>query len=325
MIGIRKPIVAAAATIGLCVGAFMLADPAPAAPAQPPGPEATAHRNKALETAGTRYHDAAVHQCGGRPGIPAENRQIVLKPARVFNNLYYVGLGWVGAWAVNTSDGIVLLDTLNAPSDVENTIIPGLRAFGLDPANVKYIVLTHNHADHTSGAQYFVEHYKTRVIAAGPEWDLMEKGPTRTNPPPKRDMTLVDGQTLKVGDTTFSFILTPGHTPASTSIIFPSTDDAGKKHTVALVGGITAQPNMASQKIAYDGLEHILAFSKVNHVDVEIVDHPHVDDSLQLLKAAAERNKGDPNGFIVGEAGFQSFVGMLRECYLSNMANLENR
>ena len=285
------------------------------------------HKAAAIKVGGPRYTDAAIHQCQGRPGIPAENRQIILPASRVFNNLYYVGLGWVGSWAVTTSDGIVLLDTLNSIKDVEETIIPGLKKFGLDPAQVKYIVLTHNHADHVSGARYFVEHYKTRVIAAGPEWELMEKATLRPgqDPPPARDLTLTDGQTLKVGDTTFTFILTPGHTPASTSIIFPSTDDKGKKHLVALVGGITAQPNLASQNMALEGLKPMIAFAKKNHVDVEIVDHPHVDDSMALLKAAPTRKAGDANGFIAGETGVQNFLGMLTECYQANIARLEKK
>lgn len=286
------------------------------------------HKAAAIKVGGPRYTAAAIHQCRGRPGIPAENRQVVLAPGRVFNNLYYVGLGWVGSWAVNTSDGIVLLDTLNSAKDVEDTIIPGLRKFGLDPARVKYIVLTHNHADHVSGAQYFVDHYKTRVIAAGPEWDLMEKfvpGPNSQGAPPKRDMTLTDGQTLMVGDTPFKFILTPGHTPASTSIIFPATDDAGQKHMVALVGGVTAQPNVASQTLALNGLKNLVAYTKQVHADVEIVDHPHVDDSMALLKAASTRKAGDPNGFIVGEQGVQNFLGMLTECYQANIARLEGK
>jgi metallo-beta-lactamase class B len=325
MNGKRTALLAAAALCSLAAGSVAWGQAA--APPPPPGPVAEAHKAAAVKIAGARYHEAALHQCGGRPGIPAANRAITLAPARVFDNLYYVGLGWVGAWAVNTSDGVVLIDTLNSIKDVEETIVPGLKAYGLDPARVRYVILTHNHADHVSGARYFVDRYKTRVIAAGPEWDLMEKATLRPgqDPPPRRDLTLVDGQTLKVGDTPFTFILTPGHTPASTSIIFPSTDDAGKKHMVALVGGVTAQPTIASQQLAYDGLEHLLAFSKANHVDVELVDHPHVDDSLQLLQTAAVRKKGDPNGFIVGEAGFQSFLGMLRECYLSNIANLEHK
>lgn len=284
------------------------------------------HKAAALKAGGPRYTAAAIHQCKGRPGIPPENRQVVLQPARVLDNLYYVGLGWVGSWAVTTSDGIVLIDTLNSVKDVEDTIVPGLRKFGLDPAQVKYIILTHNHADHVSGAQYFVDRYRTRVIAAGPEWDLMEKfvpGPNSLGKPPPRDLTLTDGQTLRVGDTPFTFILTPGHTPASTSIVFPATDDAGKKHMVALVGGVTAQPNLASQTLALNGLKHLTAYAKANHVDVELVDHPHVDDSMALLKTAATRKKGEPNGFIVGETGFQGFLGMLDECYQANIARLE--
>jgi metallo-beta-lactamase class B len=312
----------------LAVAAALFAGAAAAqAPPSAPTPQAEAHKAAALKLAGTRYAAAAEHQCQGRPGIPPENRTAVIAPAKVFDNLYYVGLGWVGAWAVDTSEGVVLIDTLPSLKDAETAIVGGLRQLGVDPARIKYVVLTHNHADHVSGAQYFVDHYHARVITSAPEWEIMDKvqlGPNRPEPPPKRDLTLVDGQTLTLGDTTFTFILTPGHTPGSVSVIFP-VRDGGRRHTMALVGGVTAQPNVASQQQAWDGLKHLSDFARTAHIDAEIVDHPHVDDSMARLKAASTRRPGQPNAFLIGEAGFQDFLGMLMECYQSNIARLEGR
>ena len=311
------------ALLALCVtGSAYSQAPAPSV-ADPPG--YTTHKAAALSLAGSRYAAAAEHQCGGRPGIPAENRLIHVEPGKAMDNLYYVGMGWVGSWAITTSDGIVLIDTLDSAANADEYIVGGLKKLGLDPARIKLIILTHNHADHTSGVNMLVERYHPRVIAADVEWKIMEKtvpGGERLVNPPKRDMTLTDGQTITIGDTPFTLILTPGHTPGSTSVVFPSSDH-GKKHVVALVGGVTAQPNMASQKTALDGLANLVAYSKKAKVDVEIVDHPHVDDSLARTRALATRPADAPSAFIAGEQGFQGFLGMLSECYQANMAKLE--
>jgi uncharacterized Zn finger protein len=104
--------------------------------------------------------------------------------------------------------------------------------------------------------------------------------------------------------------------------VFPSSDH-GKKHVVALVGGVTAQPTLASQKMALEGLKNLTAYSRTAKVDVEIVDHPHVDDSLARTRALATRKAGDASEFVIGEQGFQNFLGMLTECYQANMAKLE--
>src|SRR5580700_7490472 len=42
---------------------------------------------------------------GGMPKLP------ILPAARVFDQLYYLGMDWVSAWALVTSDGIILIDT----------------------------------------------------------------------------------------------------------------------------------------------------------------------------------------------------------------------
>src|ERR1044071_541973 len=70
-------------------------------------------------------------------------------PSQLFDNLYYVGKTDVGAWILKTSDGLVLFDTLNNPEEASNIIEPGMRKLGLDPAQVKLVVLTHSHNDHT--------------------------------------------------------------------------------------------------------------------------------------------------------------------------------
>ena len=311
----------------LCSSAAVLALAAGSAPAQaidPPG--YTAHKAAALKLAGPRYASAAEHQCGGRPGIPAENRALRIAPGKAMDNLYYVGMGWVGSWAIVAKDGsIVLIDTLDSEANADEYIVGGLKKLGLDPANIKLIILTHNHADHTSGVNMLRARYHMPVIAADEEWKIMEErapGGERLVNPPKRDLTLVDGQTVTVGGTPFTLIKTPGHTPGSTSVIFPSSDH-GKKHLVALVGGVTAQPNIASQQMALDGLKNLVAYAKKHPIDVELVDHVHVDDSMARTQALAGRKASLPSEFVIGAKGFQNFLGMLSECYQANIAKLE--
>ncbi len=85
------------------------------------------------------------------------------RAARVFDNLYYVGEkdAWessAGAWAIDTPDGIIVLDTLN-PDSGPILIEKGLQEFGLDPSRIKYVVLSHAHKDHFGGARYLQEKY----------------------------------------------------------------------------------------------------------------------------------------------------------------------
>src|SRR5438093_12379084 len=74
------------------------------------------------------------------------------EPVKVFDNLYFVGQTEYSAWAVTTSAGIILVDTIYDYS-VEDEVVGGLRKVGLDPAKIKYAIVSHGHGDHSGGAK----------------------------------------------------------------------------------------------------------------------------------------------------------------------------
>jgi metallo-beta-lactamase class B len=125
----------------------------------------------------------------------------------VFDNLYFVGQTEYSAWAVTTSAGIILIDTIFDYS-VEDEIVAGLKKLGLDPSTIKYAIVSHGHFDHSGGARYLQERFGTRVILSAADWDLLERS---SQTKPKRDMVATDGQKLTLGDTTLTLYVTPGH------------------------------------------------------------------------------------------------------------------
>src|SRR3954464_15066244 len=67
-------------------------------------------------------------------GLPAEpQRQIDV--VKLFDNLYYFGFNTVGAWAIPTSQGIILIDSLNNVDEGEHLIEPALVKAGLKPSD----------------------------------------------------------------------------------------------------------------------------------------------------------------------------------------------
>ena len=96
---------------------------------------------------------ALARQAAGLP--PVENA--VIEPTRVFDNMYFIGMTSQNAWAITTSAGIILMDTLNSTEEARDVIVPSMKKPGLDPAQIKYIVISHGHpgqSDHTGGALY---------------------------------------------------------------------------------------------------------------------------------------------------------------------------
>src|SRR5258706_13963527 len=66
------------------------------------------------------------------------------EPARVFDNLYFVGGKVHSAWALTTRDGIILIDT-SYPYNSEELIIGGSRPLGLGPKSNKHDVVSRIH------------------------------------------------------------------------------------------------------------------------------------------------------------------------------------
>src|SRR5271166_6011682 len=114
-------------------------------------------------------------------------------PSQLFDNLYYVGKTDVGAWVLKTSGGLILIDTLNNPGEAENIIVPGMRKLGLDPDQIKLVILTHFHNDHTGGLPYF-KAKNIRIMASEVDWGQLGGVPSPQS-------VARDGQVVEVGDT----------------------------------------------------------------------------------------------------------------------------
>ena len=132
----------------------------------------------------------------------------------MFDNLYFVGGKIHSAWALTTSDGIILIDTIY-PYNSEELIVGGMQKLGLDPKQVKYTIITHGHGDHVGGAKMMQERYGSRIVMGEPDWKFVENSVNRygqgeTSVKPKRDIVAQDGQKITLGDTTVHPRLHPG-------------------------------------------------------------------------------------------------------------------
>jgi metallo-beta-lactamase class B len=79
------------------------------------------------------------------------------EPVRVFDNLLYVGMTEFSTWAVTTSEGIIVIDPVFDYS-VEDEVVEGLRKLGFDPADIRYVLVSHGHYDHAGGAKNISAH-----------------------------------------------------------------------------------------------------------------------------------------------------------------------
>ena len=299
---------------------LLLAQQPEPAPLRNDKPELKRHIERAKKIAGSDWATAERYFCEA-PRTDSPNDPVI-EPTKLFDNVYAIGNLGTTAYVISTPEGLIMIDALR-PAQTETQLLPGFQKLGLDPANVKMILITHGHADHFGGAAYFQEHYGSQVYIGQGDWDLMEHPPARSssaqalNPViPKHDMVITEGQPIVLGDERIVAYLVPPHTPGSMGFIFPVKDN-GKTHMAGLFGSvllITTLTDDEGMKTHLKAIVHWKQETKKAKVDVELQNHPLMDDFSTKLAKLKERKAGQPNPFIVGQTGYARFVDVMAEC-----------
>jgi metallo-beta-lactamase class B len=264
---------------------------------------------------GPRAATGAVARVGQRPPGPPDRSTWYAEPAKVFDNLYFFGQSEYAVWAITTSEGIIVLDTIFDYS-VEDEVVAGMKKLGLDPAKIKYAVVSHAHPDHDGGARFLQDHYGTRVIMSPADWDVLDKRTNGTKP--KRDIEATDGQKLTLGDTTLTLYITPGHTPGTISTVFPVKDN-GTPHVAALWGGVGLNTNRESIQNYIRSAQRFSDIVKQARADIIFANHTDWDRSKINLPMLAKRTPGSQNPYIVGNAKVLNFLKVAEECAMARV------
>jgi metallo-beta-lactamase class B len=254
-------------------------------------------------------------------GIAAQIARPAPAPGQAFDNLYFVGGAWASAWALTTSEGIILIDALNNAAEAEAVIDGGLRKLKLDPAQIRYVIVTHGHGDHYGGAPYLVEKYKPRVVMSELDWKMtetkLEFASVHWGAPPKRDLAVNDGDKVALGDASVLLPLTPGHTLGTLSPVF---DVKGRNtmHRAMLWGGTAFNFGRDVPRLdAYIAATRRMARMAIElKVDVLLSNHPAYDGTIRKLETLRQQVSGD-NPFVMGTEAVVRALTVMEECALA--------
>jgi hypothetical protein len=175
-------------------------------------------------------------------------------PANVFDNLYFIGTKTAGVWAINTPQGIIVIDSHFHYSSKE--LVMGMLNFGLDPDDIKYVLITHAHDDRYWGARGLQDTYpNARIGMSAADWDLVAKDNSPAQFKPRKDLVIADGQKITLGDVTVTAYVTPGHTPGTLSFIIEplwnkkSVSSDNVRYVASIWGG--TDPSIGRQGVQY--------------------------------------------------------------------------
>ena len=242
-------------------------------------------------------------------------------PAKVFDNFYWVGNSTRNSWVIKTSQGLIVIDTQFHYS-VEPEIVEGIRKLGMDPKDIKYVIISHGHGDHDEGAK-ILQDMGAKIYMSAPDWDLMLGGPPMPGGNPHRDQVVTDGSSLTLGDTTIHMYITPGHTDGTVSMIF-TVMDHGQPRTIAYPGGTAfnfARTPERFQKYA-DTQDRFAKLAADAGATVVISNHSEFDEAAQKTRIVQNLLPGEANPFVFKNNVARYFT-VMRECSLAEKARLE--
>ena len=267
----------------------------------------------------TRTIIAIALTCALAASATAQNRDDpeaqYIRPFQVFDNLHYVGIQWVSAWILETSDGLILFDSLYGPH-VE-VLLKNIEDAGFDPKDIKYILVSHAHFDHSGGAEALKKITGARVGMVENDWKAIEADPqpqyTDTKPF-ARDLVIQDGDTITLGDTTIACYATPGHTTGVLSMAFTVYDN-GKPHKAFSFGGVGLNFSGVERTEMY--IQSVKRLQAMQGIEVNIPNHAAMGQIFQRNEELKNRKTGEPHPF-VDEEGFGDWLDEL-------MVNVEKK
>tara|TARA_B100001179_G_scaffold98692_1_gene70121 strand:+ start:1432 stop:2382 length:951 start_codon:yes stop_codon:yes gene_type:complete len=146
-------------------------------------------------------------------------------PFELLGDTWYVGTCGISAILVIGDDGHVLIDSgVEAAAPL---VLDNIRALGIDPRDIRYLLMSHEHFDHVGANAALVEATGAQVIASPAAAKVLTSGKVSADDPQaaihpamtpvKVGRIVSDGETLTLGGKDFTAHLTPGHTPGAMS------------------------------------------------------------------------------------------------------------
>jgi metallo-beta-lactamase class B len=225
--------------------------------------------------------------------------ELAVKPFQVSPRTWYVsGQKWVGAYLIDTGEGLILIDTGIAESLY--LMLDSIYRLGYRMENIKKILLSHAHLDHFGGAASLHALTGAPLYMSREDAEFMKNCPAETELPHDLwhvqhihvDRYYDEFNPVCLGDIAVRTILTPGHTPGCTSFFWEEKNpETGDIYTVAMHGGVGANTMnddyyKKSAFLTPDLRDRFIADAekmKAIHVDIALPSHPN---QIEILDRA---------------------------------------
>ena len=235
------------------------------------------------------------------PSVPAD-WSAPTDPFRVADNLYYVGTAGISAWLITTPKGHIVID--GAMPTSAPLIQSSIRRLGFQAKDVKILLNTHAHFDHTGGLADLKRDTGARLLANPADRKALETGiypgweevRDLDFAPVKVDGDLKDGQAVRLGDAVLTPHFTPGHSPGCTTWTFRATDRGRPLDVLLYCSTSVAANRLVSRERGpqYPGIveDYRNSFARLKTLKADVFLAPHGEQFGLEAKRAKLKSDG---------------------------------
>lgn len=226
-----------------------------------------------------------------------------IEPFRLFDNVWYVGVKWVSSYLIETSEGLVLIDTLHEP--FVDILFDNLKKVGASLDDIRLVLMTHGHFDHVGGYYRLRPALKNaRFVMSRKGWEealvyarASKKSKTPWVMDEHVDVVGRDGEQFKVGDSVFTLLETPGHTWGTASYMY-EVEREGRRYAAVSVGGQGLNAIESVEQLdAYISSMKRLGDPALG-IEVDMTMHAFSSGHAELLPAVKNLKPGEHHPYI---------------------------
>lgn len=247
------------------------------------------------------------------------------EPFRMIGNVYYVGTDGLASYLITSPQGHILVDTVMP--EATSQIKASIEKLGFKVSDIKYLLNTHAHIDHTGGLAEMKQASGAQLVAGEADKPLLEGGyypgareETALNfPPVKVDRTVREGDTVTLGDVTMTARETPGHSPGCTSWEFNVKDGDATRSVLIFCSGTVALNRLVTNP-TYPGIvtDYRRTFARAKDLKPDVLLAPH-PEMYKMAEKRAKLAEGGPNPF-VSPGEFNAYAATLEKAFEDALA-----
>jgi metallo-beta-lactamase class B len=225
-------------------------------------------------------------------------------PVRIHANTYLVGTCGISAILITGTAGDILID--GGPEAAADLIADNIRSLGFRLTDIRYLLHSHEHADHIgglarlqqlTGAQLIASPAAARVLRTGVSSpDDPQAGTLPPFPPARVDRIIRDGEMVRLGNLALTAVATPGHTAGALTWHWGSCD-GGVCRQIVYVDSLS--PKSRDNYRFSDHPAYVAAYrasiAKVAALDCDILLSPHPSASDMVKRLALGQPLEDSN------------------------------